>query len=93
MVDPNKPYNTLLPLPPENKDFETVEILKLCIDASRALSRLDGQTSTAYRNFANAFNMIKLFSVPEAVAMPIGQTINIIKSITLTNNFIVLPEE
>jgi Fic family protein len=68
MVDPDIPHNSLAPLPPDGRDFETVEILKLCIDASRALSRLDGQTSTAYRNFANAFNMIKLFSVPEAVA-------------------------
>jgi len=68
MVKSDQPNNTLPKLPPPDVSLETVENLKLCIQASRALSRLDGQTSTTYRNFANAINMIRLFSIPEAVA-------------------------
>lgn len=68
MTHPDKPNNTLPKLPPSHVNLETVENLRLCIQAGRALSRLDGQTSTTFRNFANAINMIKLFSVPEAVA-------------------------
>ena len=65
---PYKPNNKLPILPPVGVNLETVENLKLCIEAGRALSRLDGQTSTTFRYFANALNVVKLFSVPEAVA-------------------------
>ena len=38
MVDPDKPNNNLLKLPPVGVNLETVDNLKLCIQASRALS-------------------------------------------------------
>jgi len=91
MVDPNVPNNTLPALPPKSVDFETVQILKLCIDASRALSRLDGQTSTAFRNFANALNMIRLFSIPEAVASSAVE--NIITTVAEALQARALPKE
>jgi Fic family protein len=68
MISADEPNNSLPKLPPPDINLETIENLKLCIEAGRALSRLDGQTSTTFRNFANALNLIKLFSVPEAVA-------------------------
>ncbi len=91
MVDPNKPNNSLPKLPPIDINLETVENLKLCIQASRALSRLDGQTSTTFRNFANALNMIKLFSIPEAVASSAVE--NIITTVADALQARALPEE
>lgn len=91
MVDPAKPYNKLPKLPPKEVNLESVENLKLCIQASRALSRLDGQTSTTFRNFANAINMIKLFSVPEAVASSAVE--NIITTVADALRARALPEE
>jgi Fic family protein len=91
MLDSTKPNNKLPKLPPQNVNLETVENLKLCIQASRALSRLDGQTSTTFRNFANAINMIKLFSVPEAVASSAVE--NIITTVADALQARALPEE
>lgn len=39
---PNKPYDDLLPLPPDSIDIEHKTILKKAISASRALSELNG---------------------------------------------------
>jgi Fic family protein len=91
MTDATKPNNKLPKLPPQNINLETVENLKLCIQAGRALSRLDGQTSTTFRNFANAINMIKLFSVPEAVASSAVE--NIITTVADALQARALPEE
>jgi Fic family protein len=91
MVDPTKPYNELPKLPPIDVNLESVENLKLCIQASRALARLDGQTSTTFRNFANALNTIKLFSVPEAVASSAVE--NIITTVADALQARALPEE
>lgn len=91
MVNPLKPNNTLPPLPPSKVDLESVENLKLCIKAGQALSRLDGQTSTTFRNYANALNMIKLFSVPEAVASSAVE--NIITTVADALQARAIPEE
>ena len=91
MVDPTKPYNTLSRLPPKEVTLESVENLKLCIQASRALSRLDRQTSTTFRNFAKAINIIKLFSGPEAV--PSSAVENIITTVADALQARALPEE
>ncbi|MCR5184081.1 MAG: Fic family protein [Opitutales bacterium] len=40
--DPTKPYNTLPDLPP-NDDIETKAVLKLCLEATRALAELKGK--------------------------------------------------
>ena len=91
MHNVGKPYNSLSKLPPTGVNLETVDNLKLCIQASRALSRLDGQTSTTFRNFANALNMIKLFSVPEAVASSAVE--NIITTVADALQARALPED
>ncbi len=91
MINPASPNNSLPKLPPTGTNLETVENLKLCIEAGRALSRLDGQTSTTFRNFANAINMIKLFSVPEAVASSAVE--NIITTVADALQARAIPEE
>jgi len=60
------PYNDLPHLPPD-VDFDQIDILKLVNKANIALSRLDGQTSVAFRTYSNAMLLARTFTVREAV--------------------------
>jgi Fic family protein len=66
MINPETPYNDLPKLPPE-VNFRTVEILELALEANKAMGRLEGKTSNAFRSFNNAMTLARTFTVREAV--------------------------